>query len=506
MQIYAECANNMCKKKLCKSSLAMMQMVNNSMTCTWDWIHSQEDLRIYRRRWMLCSLYHCELWTLEIAKSMCKTTETTAGTIDGKTLSAHPLPTCSRCGHLQGTFGSGMILTRKHVPKTWGAFRLWPFALASLPLLSLRCCNLAKQEATINAVVFFYRNRSCEGRRGEPFWDSCGHPSVEASTPRFTASFFVRNVHCRYWEMLSAGGKKTKKTPVFERTPFRQNKHLGSTLENGAIELSVNFCVGTFCRPWCRRGIPIQLNPSLWDNKKSPPEWKNELSASAQTKTVENSRKSEKHIFDFSSEFSADFSALIVCWFFSANQASSFEQCFLWCLMFGRFLFFGLLWEKKMSRKMPSTSANSSRTKSTSKHRDYCFVQSFEVFLAWVHAHCGARSTQRRKMDTWAHPAVLPCWSVLGKSSATPGVTCGLLIDSLCQAEMSLWPFFKSMQLSGVTLRDFHKKSQSLRVSCFYGVMKVSLLQRNTLSRLLRALRPKWGDTKDQSNEQLLKT
>ena len=95
VQIYVQ-------ENLCKWCFAMIQMVNNSTTCTWDWIDSKEDLRIYRPRRMLWRLHHCELWTLKSKFRKIKVQNNTnnAGTIDGKTLSAHPLPTCSRCGHL----------------------------------------------------------------------------------------------------------------------------------------------------------------------------------------------------------------------------------------------------------------------------------------------------------------------------------------------------------------------------------------------------------------------
>lgn len=72
---------------------------------------------------------------------------------------------------------------RRWTSELWGAFRLWPFALASLPLLSLRCCNLAEIFRCRNAGSVWSVWTVCKGHRGEPFWDSCGHSSVGASTP-----------------------------------------------------------------------------------------------------------------------------------------------------------------------------------------------------------------------------------------------------------------------------------------------------------------------------------
>lgn len=83
------------------------------------------------------------------------------------------------------------------------------------------------------------------------------------------------------------------------------------------------------------------------------------------------------------------------------------------------------------------------------------------VFVFWCTVKSEVRSTQRRKMATWAHPAVL-----LGKSSEQCCHSwCNLWIAHyalMCQAEMSLWLFFKSMKLSGVTLCDFTAWSQGL--------------------------------------------
>lgn len=172
---------------------------------------------------------------------------------------------------------------------------------------------------------------------------------------------------------------------------------------------------------------------------------------------------------------------------------------------------------RALDRTMPSTSANSSRTKWQNQwklkgsseifceFRSCC--KSFEdliIFVFWCIVKSEIRSTQRRKMATWAHPAVL-----LGKSSEAVLPLLVQPVDcSLCPHVPGRDEFVTILQkyeaewCDGVTLCDFTAWSQGLHGSpvsmifyaVTYGVTKVSLLQRNTLSRLLRALRPKWGD------------
>lgn len=225
-----------------------------------------------------------ELWRSTSAKSKfwkVQNNINNAGTIDGKTLSAHPLPTCSRCGHLgrapskdpfffskecdedaellnfEVLSGCGLLLWLPYLycrsdvvtwqrffgaemPGAFGAFG--PFAKV-----------IVESRFEIHVDIHRLEPQHLSGR----FHEFHGLKSMKKVAK-------VQNVHCRYWEMLSAGVGKNQ-TDVFFYFYFSKIFPTKSTLWKNGSPTAKSRCVPisdpTFCRPWCRRGIPIHLSP-----------------------------------------------------------------------------------------------------------------------------------------------------------------------------------------------------------------------------------------------------
>ena len=267
----------------CKWCFAMIQMVNNSTTCTWDWIDNEEDLRIYRPRRMLWRLYQCELWTLEIDISeiqvlkgakqhkQCRNnrwqnfvrapiTHMLSVWAPGWAPSKDPFFFSKECDedaellNFEVLSGCGLLLWLPYLycrsdvvtwqrffgeemPRAFGAFG--PFAKV-----------IVESRFEIHVDIHRLEPQHLSGRFHE--------------FHEFQKFAQVQNLHCRYWEMLSAGVGKNQ-TDVFFYFYFSKIFPTKSTLWKNGSPTAKSRCVPisdpTFCRPWCRRGIPIHLSP-----------------------------------------------------------------------------------------------------------------------------------------------------------------------------------------------------------------------------------------------------
>lgn len=169
---------------------------------------------------------------------------------------------------------------------------------------------------------------------------------------------------------------------------------------------------------------------------------------------------------------------------------------------------------------MPSTSANSSRTKWQNQHwklmvHARVFVRfHLAKFRRFCHFGCfGVWSKEHsKKKDGYLSAAssfAMEC--AREKQWAVPllvePVDCLLLHCFMCQAEMSLWLFFKSMKLSGVTLCDFTAWSQGLLfLWCHQGILvaKKHIIPTSSSSSTEMRRRKRsieWSTSKDLSED-----
>lgn len=177
---------------------------------------------------------------------------------------------------------------------------------------------------------------------------------------------------------------------------------------------------------------------------------------------------------------------------------------------------------RALDRTMPSTSANSSRTKWQNQwklkgsseifceFRSCC--KSFEdliIFVFWCIVKSEIRSTQRRKMATWAHPAVL-----LGKSSEAVLPLLVQPVDcSLCPHVPGRDEFVTILQKYEAEWCDtlwFHRVvSGSPWVSCFYDFLWCHLWCHQGILVAKKHIIPTSSSSSTEmrrQNDQLLKT